>query len=76
MASPGNQHCAVVSADSAFFPMGKPKRREPVSSVSHSWYQLGVHVTGLPGCGSACNDDRTLADLVCSSEQFTELSYV
>ena len=42
--------------------------------MSHARYQLGVHVTGLPGCGAACKDDRTLSGLVCGSEKFTELS--
>ena len=31
-------------------------------------------MTGLPGCGVACKDDRTLSGLVCGSEKFTELS--
>jgi len=75
MASPGNQHCAS-SIDRLLFPMEKPKRRERVSAVSHAWYQLGVHVTGLPGCAAACNDDRTFLGLVCASEQFTELCHV
>ena len=33
-------------------------------------------MTGLPGCGAACKDDRTLLGLVCGSEKFTELCYV
>ena len=42
--------------------------------LSHARYQLGVHVTGLTGCGAACKDDRTFSGLVC--EKFTELCYV
>ena len=44
--------------------------------MSHARYQLGAHVTGLPVCGAACKDDRTLLGLVCGSEKFTELCYV
>ena len=47
-----------------------------VARLSRARYQLGEQVTGMPGCGVACKDDRTLSGLVCGSEKFTELCYV